>query len=194
MKHLVLSGLAIAAMLVTGTPQAAQAEGASFGIVNLSKLYQESLLGKAGISRAEALQNAALASVQQMQGKLEKARADKKTDEVAKLEKELQERVYFMQNQIKKDQEHIMTVIQDATQKAFDAYRAQNKLSAIFCENAAQGPIVLSYDPSVDVTAGVQALLDKEKIDYGDVPSLEMPARPEPENATPPAAEGDAKK
>ena len=194
MKRLVLPALAMAAMLVTGTPHTAYCEGASFGIVNLGKLYQESQLGKAAMSRSEALQGAALASVQEMQGKLEKARADKKTDEVAKLEKDLQERVYFMQNQIKKDQEHIMQVIQAATQKAFDAYRKENKLAAIFCESSSQGPVVLSYDSSVDVTAGVQAIMDKEPADYGEVPTLEMPARPEPANATPKPAEGEADK
>ncbi len=194
MKRLVLSALALTAMLISGTPQAAYCEGAAFGIVNLGKLYQESQMGKAAMSRAEAMQSAALASVQEMQNKIEKARADKKNDEVAKLEKDLQERVYFMQNQLKKDQEHIMQVIQVATQKAFDAYRTENKLAAIFCENSGQGAVVVSFDPSVDVTAGVQAILDKEPADYGELPSLEMPPRPEPKNATPPSAKSEGDK
>ena len=172
--------LAVASLLAFSSGTAALAEQAApqFGVVQLGKLYQESQLGKLGMARAEELQKKAMAELQGLQEKLEKARADKKDDEAGKIEKELQSRVYFLQNVIKQDQEHIMAVLQSATKNAFDKYSEEHGLLGIFSAET-----MLSSAQSADITAQVLTLLDKEKADYGDLPSLEMPPLPEPANA-----------
>jgi Skp family chaperone for outer membrane proteins len=149
-----------------------------FGVVQLSKLYQESQIGKQGIARVGELEGKAMALLKDLQDQLEKARKAGNEEEAGKLEKDLQARVYFLQNVIKQDQEHVMNVIQTALTKAFNQYSAEHQLFGVFSSET-----MLSSSPEADVTAAVQSILDKENTNFGDLPSLEMPKLPEPTNA-----------
>ena len=183
MNRNLVSALALVSMLALlgGCNEEAQPQkpAPQFGVVQVAKIYQESRLGKQGVARVGELEDKAMAVFTDLQAKLEKARADKNEAEVQKLEKDLQSRVYFLQNVIKQDQEHVMNVLQTEMKKAFDQCRTDNGLLGLFTEE-----VLPSYSPEVDVTDKVKAILDAGTADFGELPSLDMPALPEPANAT----------
>ena len=78
-----------------------------------------------------------------------------------------------------------MSVIQAATKSAFDKYSEEHGLLGVFSAET-----MLSSAPAADITDQVLVLLDKEKADYGELPSLEMPPLPEPDNAAPAPTDG----
>ncbi len=184
MNRNIVSALALVSMLALlgGCNEEAkpQKPAPQFGVVQMAKLYQESQLGKDGIARVGQLEDKAMAMLGGLQKDLEKARADKNEAEVARLEKELQSRVFFLQNVIKQDQEHVMNVLQTEMKKAFEKCRAEHSLFGLFSDE-----VMPSYSPEVDMTDAVKAILDADKASFGDLPSFEKPALPEPENATP---------
>lgn len=184
MNKKILAGVVAVSMLtlLSGCNEEAkpQKPEPQFGVVQVAKVYQESQLGKQGIARVGELENKAMATLKDLQDKLEKARAEKNEAEAQRLEKDLQARVYFLQNVIKQDQEHVMNVLQTEMKKAFDQCRADRNLFGLFSDD-----VVPSYSPEIDMTAAVKEILDAGKTGFGDLPSLEMPSLPEPENATP---------
>jgi len=156
-----------------------------FGVVQLSKLYQESRIGKAGFERLTALEAKAQNMLKDSVVALEKARAEGKEDEAMRIEQDLQDRVAFMQNVIRQDQEHVGNVIQTALKNAFDKYSKEHGLFGVFSTDT-----MLSSSPEVDVTAAIQTMMDSVVPAFGDLPSLDLPKLPEPANALP--AEGAA--
>lgn len=182
MNRNLVSSLALVSMLALlgGCNEEAkpQKPAPQFGVVQVAKIYQESQLGKQGIARVGELEDKAMAVFGDVQAKLEKARADKNEAEVQKLEKELQSLVYFLQNVIKQDQEHVMNVLQTEMKKAFEKCRTDHDLFGLFSEE-----VMPSYSPEVDMTDAVKTIMDANKADFGELPSLEMPALPEPANA-----------
>lgn len=184
MNRNIVSALALVSMLALlgGCNEEAkpQTPVPQFGVVQISKLYQESKLGKEGIARVGELEDKAMASLSGLQQKLEKAQTAKNEAEVQRLQKELQSRVFFLQNVIKQDQEHVMNVLQTEMKKAFEKCQTEHSLFGIFTED-----VMASYSPEVDMTEAVKAILDADPATFGELPSLEKPALPEPENATP---------
>lgn len=184
MNRNIVSALALVSMLALlgGCNEEAKPQKPvpQFGVVQISKLYQESKLGKEGIARVGELEDKAMASLSGLQQKLEKAQAAKNEAEVQRLQKELQSRVFFLQNVIKQDQEHVMNVLQTEMKKAFEKCQTEHALFGIFTED-----VMASYSPEVDMTEAVKAILDTDPATFGELPSLEKPALPEPENATP---------
>ncbi len=184
MNRNIVSALALVSMLALlgGCNEEAKPQKPvpQFGVVQISKLYQESKLGKEGIARVGELEDKAMASLSGLQQKLEKAQAAKNEAEVQRLQKELQSRVFFLQNVIKQDQEHVMNVLQTEMKKAFEKCQTEHSLFGIFTED-----VMASYSPEVDMTEAVKAILDADPATFGELPSLEKPALPEPENATP---------
>ena len=184
MNRNIVSALALVSMLALlgGCNEEAKPQKPvpQFGVVQISKLYQETKLGKQGIARVGELENKAMAVLTDLQQKVEKAQKDKNEAEVQRLQKQLQSRVYFLQNVIKQDQEHVMNVLQTELKKAFDKCQADKSLFGIFTED-----VMASYSPEVDMTEAVKAILDADPATFGELPSLEKPALPEPENATP---------
>ncbi len=184
MNRNIVSALALVSMLALlgGCNEEAKPQKPvpQFGVVQISKLYQESKLGKEGIARVGELEDKAMASLSGLQQKLEKAQAAKNEAEVQRLQKELQSRVFFLQNVIKQDQEHVMNVLQTEMKKAFEKCQTEHSLFGIFTED-----VMASYSPEVDMTEAVKAILDADPATFGELPSLEKPALPEPENAIP---------
>lgn len=150
-----------------------------FGVVQLSKLYQDSRIGKAGFERLSGLEKQAQDEIAPLIAQLEKAFAEKSED-AKRLERELQERVDFMQEVIRRDQEHVTNVLQTALRNAFDEYSKAHGLFGVFSSET-----MLSSSPEADVTAAVQSLLDAKTPDFGPLPSFERPELPIPPNATP---------
>ncbi len=191
MNRNIVSALALMSMLTLlgGCNEETKPEkpAPQFGVVQLSKVYQESKLGRQGIDRFNEVQEKAVAAMSDIQAKVEKARADKNEAELARLEQEFQSRLYFLQNVIQQDQEHVMNVLQTEAKKAMEQCRAERNLFGIF-----QDDVVPVYSPEADMTNAVKTILDAGTASFGDLPSMEQPPLPEPENATPaeePAAE-----
>lgn len=183
MNRNIVSALAIVSMLtLAGCNEETKPQKPvpQFGVVQVAKVYQESQLGKQGIARVGELEKKAMATLTDLQTAMEKARADKNDAEAERLGKELQARVYFLQNVIKQDQEHVMNVLQTEMQKAFDKCRTDKSLFGLFADE-----VVPSYSPEVDMTETVKSLIDASGATFGDLPSLDMPPLPEPENAAP---------
>ena len=105
MNRNIVSALALVSMLALlggcNEETKPQKPAPQFGVVQVSKLYQESKLGKQGIARVGELEEKAMAMLGGLQKDLEKARAEKNEAEAKRIEKELQARVYFLQNVIK---------------------------------------------------------------------------------------------
>ncbi|WP_298068354.1 OmpH family outer membrane protein [uncultured Mailhella sp.] len=181
-KHLASAAVIVSLLALLGgcNEEQPQKPAPQFGVVQLSKLYQDSNLGKAGMERLNDLQNKAMGTLKGLQDELEKARAAKDEAAAGKLEKDLQAHVYFLQNVVKQDQEHVSNVVQTELTKAFDKYREEHGLLGVFPSEA-----LVSVSPAADITAAIQTLVDQAKPDFGPLPSLEMPPLPEPANAEP---------
>ena len=184
MNKRIASAIVIASMfaLLGGCVEEKQPQkpAPQFGVVNLAKLYQESKIGQMGTDRMNQLEAQAMKQLEGVQDQIAKARANQNEAEAARLEQELQSRVYFIQDAIKQDQEHVMNVLQTEFRKAFDSYRDANGLLGLFSADS-----MLSSNASIDVTEGVKGILNAAPVSFGDLPSLEMPSLPEPANAAP---------
>ena len=188
MKKIFLSAVAIAAMLalLAGCNEKKQEQKPlpQFGVVQISKLFQDSRVGKAGFERLAELEKQAQAELKQSLDAMEKARAEGKAEELERIERKVQEHVAYMQEVIRQDQEHVGNVIQTVMKNVFERYSKEHGLFGIFSEES-----MVSASPEVDITAQIMQELEKVEPAFGDLPSLELPKLPEPINALP--AEGE---
>ena len=188
MKKIFLSAVAITAMLalLAGCNEKKQEQKPvpQFGVVQISKLFQDSRIGKAGFERLSELEKQAQGTLKVALDAMEKARAEDKAEELARIERDVQERVAYMQEVIRQDQEHVGNVIQTVMKNVFERYSKEHGLFGIFSEES-----MVSASPEVDITAQIMQELEKVEPAFGDLPSLELPKLPEPINAFP--AEGE---
>ena len=187
MKKLLISVISVISMLalLSGCHEERQAQkpAPQFGVVQIAKLYQDSRIGKAGFERLGELESKAQGVLKEALASLEKARSEQNEEEAARIESRLQEHVAFMQEVIRRDQEHVGNVIQTVLKNVFDKYSQDHGLFGIFsAEN------MLSSSPEADVTDQIMAMIDKVEPAFGDLPSFDLPKLPEPANALP--AEG----
>ena len=190
MKKLLISVISVISMLalLSGCheEQQAQKPAPQFGVVQIAKLYQDSRIGKAGFERLGELESKAQGVLKEALASLEKARSEQNEEEAARIEGRLQEHVAFMQEVIRRDQEHVGNVIQTVLKNVFDKYSQDHGLFGIFsAEN------MLSSSPEADVTDQIMAMIDKVDPAFGDLPSFDLPKLPEPANALP-AEDGQA--
>lgn len=180
-----LASLALIVMVGADAPARAASDAAKlpFGVVNAAKLYQESTPGKAGVARLEKLQNDAMAKLETMQADLKKAQDAKDDATAERLQVEMQGAVYAFQNALSAEQENVVSNIQAALEKSLEQYRTSRGLSGIFSSET-----MLSYSPDADVTDGVMELFNKQTVDFGPEPKLEVPAAPAKPDALAPAA------
>ncbi|MBO6001860.1 MAG: OmpH family outer membrane protein, partial [Mailhella sp.] len=187
MKKHILPIIAITSMLCMfhDSPALADQPAIPFGIVQITKVYQESQGARLAAERTNQLQKAAAEKLQSIKDDLEKANAANNKELSGKLQKEYDAHIYFYQNVLKQEQEHVFGIFQGAVTNAMEKYRKEHHLSAIF-----SAEYMMSFAPEADITAPLIELLDAEKIEYGELPSLTMPPLPEPANAAAPKAEG----
>ena len=187
MKKLLISVISAISMLalLSGCHEERQSQkpAPQFGVVQIAKLYQDSRIGKAGFDRLGELESKAQGVLKESLASLEKARSEQNEEEAARIEGRLQEHVAFMQEVIRRDQEHVGNVIQTVLKNVFDKYSQEHGLFGIF-----SAEIMLSSSPEADVTDQIMAMIDKVEPAFGDLPSFDLPKLPEPANALP--AEG----
>lgn len=187
-----LASLALAVLMGVSGPARAASDVAKvpFGVVNAAKLYQESVPGKAGVARLEKLQNDAMAKLEAMQTDLKKAQDAKDDATAERLQVEIQGAVYAFQNALTSEQENVVSKLQAALEKSLEQYRAGHGLFGLFSSET-----MLSYNPDADVTDGVMELFNKQTVDFGPEPGMDIPAAPAKPDALAPAdATAPAKK
>lgn len=184
MKRIFLAAVASLTLIVPGgwSDAAHAADKASFGVVNAATLYQDSTHGKAGMARLEKLQNDAMSRLEAMRADLVKAQEDKDEAAVQRLQVEMQGAAYTFQSLLSTEQENVVSIMQAALEKSLEQYRGEHKLFAIFSSET-----ILSFSPDADVTQGVLALFNRQTVDFGPEPSLELPAAPAPADTPSPA-------
>lgn len=191
----ILSMVLLAGALLTGCNQAESA-APGVAVVDTARVFRDSEVGKAGVKFLEGMHDKMQVDLNSIQEALQK----NPTDQAA--QQKLQETYMDFQQRMGAEQQNVITLINDAAQRAMDSYRTQNKLQIIVGSESA-----LSYDKAVDVTAGVIAELNKQKVEFkatqpegkpaeaapaagdkGSVKADDKAAKPAPsQNATKPA-------
>jgi outer membrane protein len=155
----------------------------SVAVVDSSRVFKESGPGKAGIKHLETLHESMQEELNSLQQELQK----KPDDET--LQQKLQEKYLVYQQRIGAEQQQVISVLNEAIQKALDACRSRRNLSLILGTDA-----VLSYGPAADITDTVIAEVNKSDVSFKpiepDQSGANAPAEPAPEkNDAPPPAE-----
>lgn len=168
-------------------PACQQSEGKdsapALAIVDMARVMRDSEPGKAGVQFLETMQAAMQKELDAIQQKLEKDSANEA------LQQELQQVLMTSQQRIQAEQQNVVTILYDTTQRVINNYREQQGLALILAAEAAA-----AYSTSADVTNAIIAALNKQNISFK--PVTEAPAKPAaPEAASQPdnAASPDGK-
>lgn len=154
------------AVLLTGCNQP---KGGTVGVVNTSRVYQESDAGKAGVKYLESLHGEMQGELTKMQEELQKNPGEDTTRKFQQLYAELQQRLGA-------EQQQVITKLNESLQRVLDSYRAQKGLDVIIGSET-----VLSASPAADITNEVIAEMNKTQVSFQSM---------KPEAKTAPAANG----
>ena len=167
MKNHILPIIAITSMLCMfhDSPARADQPAMPFGIVQITKVYQESQGARLAAERTNQLQKAAAEKLQSIKDDLEKANAANDKERSGKLQKEYDAHIYFYQNVLKQEQEHVFGVFQGAVTNAMEKYRKEHHLSAIF-----SAEYMMSFAPEADITAPLSNFLMRKRSNTANCP------------------------
>lgn len=176
------SMLLLAGALLAGCNQA-ESSAPSVAVVDTARVFRDSDAGKAGVKFLEGMHEKMQAELNGIQESL----AKNPNDQAA--QQKLQETYMDFQQRMGAEQQNVLTQLNDVAQRAMDNYRTQNKLQVILGSEAA-----LSFDKAVDVTTGVIAEMNKQKVEFkATQPEAAKPAAPEAAPADMPAAKATDK-
>ena len=149
-----LSVMLLAGVLLTGCIQSEPA-APTVGVVDTARVFRDSDAGKGGVKFLEGLH-------EKMQGELNAIQdtLQKNPNDMAAQAK-LQETYMSLQQRMGAEQQNVITLLNDAAQRAMDTYRTQKKLLIVLGSEAA-----LSFDKAVDITAEVIAEMNKQKLEF----------------------------
>ena len=176
----------IALMTLTGCIPSEPA-APKVAVVDTARVFRDSEPGKAGVKFLEGMQEGMQRELNSLQDQLQKKPED------AALQQKLQETYMSLQQRMGAEQQNVITLLNDAIQRAMDSYRARKQLDVILTNEAA-----LSYSKAVDVTADIIAEFNTHKLtftpvipeDSKETAKEAAPAKPEP---APKAEEAPAK-
>lgn len=177
----ILSMMLLAGVLLTGCNQA-ESSAPGVAVVDTARVFRDSEVGKAGVKFLEGMHDKMQVELNTIQETLQK----NPTDQAA--QQKLQETYMDFQQRMGAEQQNVITLINDAAQRAMDNYRTQNKLQIIVGSESA-----LSYDKAVDVTAGVIAELNKQKVEFKATQPEGKPAEAAPAAPAAPGGKTDDK-
>lgn len=180
MRRMVFFPVLLAGLLLAGCFQS-EAPGPKVGVVDTARVFRDSEPGKAGVKFLESLHETMQSELNVIQENLQKKPED------ASIQQKLQETYMAFQQRMGAEQQNVISLLNDATQRAMDAYRAQKKLDILLGSEAA-----LSFNKSVDVTNEVIAELNKQKVEFKPVQPEEPKAEAAPQQA-PAASDAPAK-
>ena len=171
MRTTLFFSMLLMGLLLVGCNQS-EPTGPSIGVVDTARVFRDSEPGKAGVKFLEGLHEKMQAEPNSIQENLQK----KPEDEA--LQQKLQATYMSFQQRMSTEQQNVITLLNDATQRAMDAYRNQKKLDVILGSESA-----LSYAKNVDVTTDIIAELNKQKVDFKPVQAEEAKTAPAPVEA-----------
>jgi outer membrane protein len=169
--------IAVAAVIASGgsVPSTASAED-KIAIVDVQRVVNESIIGKAAKSNMESQIQKAKVKLSNLQADLEKGKADlqkqsavlsgsaleERKESLGKKQVEVQRTYQDMQEQLAKANEKEIRKVVDEIQKIVDEIADDKGYSFIF-EKDRQA--VIYANPQIDITQDVVKLLDKRKVD-----------------------------
>lgn len=163
-----------AAMLLAGCNQP-EKSAPSVAVVDTARVFRDSEPGKAGVKFLESLQ-------EKMQGELNALQETlQKNPEDQAAQQKLQETYMNFQQRMGAEQQNVITLLNDATQRVLNEYRKEKNLEILLTSEAA-----LSFDESVDVTNDIIAALNKRKVTFKPI----VPETAREPAATAPATSG----
>lgn len=169
MKKLFLISLTSCFILLTAfAVQQAHAKQ-EIAFVDTVSILQESEMGKAATGRLTTLQENIVKNLEGLEAK--RAEAEKNKDDVnlKRYGSDMQTYAYNMQSVIEQEQERIFTQVASKLTEIINLYRKNNELTAIFNKRD-----IVSSDDSADVTAKIMELFNKEKVDFGPLPNIDI--------------------
>ena len=147
---------------------------ANVGVVNPTRLFQDSVSGKAGIDHLKGMESAMQEQLVAAQSALEKAPSDEG------LRARFQQIFVGYQQIVSTEQQKVVESVNTQIQKALDAYREQKRMVVIMNTES-----VLTYAPAADVTDAIIAEMNKEPVTFTPVKLDPLDVTP-----TPPATKG----
>lgn len=179
MRRMMFVPVLVMMTMLTGCLQGESAAPA-IGVVDTARIFRDSDAGKAGVKFLEGMQAKMQAELTAIQEILQKNPEDQAAQQ------KLQETYMGFQQRMGAEQQNVVTLLNDATQRVLDSYRQQKKLTVILAQES-----TLSVDKNVDVTADVIAELNKQKVEFKAI-TPEAPAPAPAAEATKPAAAAPA--
>ncbi|MFV0422828.1 OmpH family outer membrane protein [Oleidesulfovibrio sp.] len=163
-KHvvLVIVTLIVAAML-SGCNQAAKTSP-SVGVVDMTRVYEESTAAKAGQQYLETLAEEARKEFEGMQADLKGAEGNEEATQ------KVSEAVNDLRNRINAAQQRVMVALDDGLKGVLQAYRTSKGFDVLIHKESA-----ISYSQSIDVTDDIIAELNKVTLDFNDKNATEAP-------------------
>lgn len=146
------------------------------GVVEISRLYQESKIGLAGVDHFSRLQTTALAQLQQLQADYQTAVEAEDEAKAQRLQIELQGMAYAFQAMMDNEQETAIAMLSATVKQAMDQYLAENNLQIIMTNDSVQ-----SFAAELEITDAVLALLNTFNFDYGPGPDFSLPSHEDDE-------------
>ena len=178
----------VAGLMLTGCIPTEPA-APTVGVVDTARVFRDSDAGKAGVKFLEGLNEQMMGELNSIQDVVQKNPNDQAAQQ------KLQETYVGLQQRMGAEQQNVITLLNDAVQRAMDTFRGQKKLLVILGSESA-----LSYDKSVDVTTEVIAELNKQKVEFKATqpeaakPAVEAaPAAPAAEDKSEKAAPAEKK-
>lgn len=151
--------LFFAAIFLLAAPNGMAETAFRAGVADVARLMKESVPGKEGIKYLESQQQKYQKELDVIQDRLEKD----PTDEASM--KELQQLYTVSQQRIQAEGQNVASLIFDTVQKVLDNYRAEKGLDVILSQDT-----IASFDPKIDITSEIMAILDKQKIEFKPLP------------------------
>lgn len=139
--------------------------GAKVGVVNPSRLFQDSESGKAGIAHLKKIETDMQAQLTTAQELLKKSPDDEA------LRSRFQQVFAGYQQLISAEQQKVVESINNQIQAALERCRARKKMTAIL-----NGESALAYAPEADVTDAVLAEMNSEPLRFAPIELEELSA------------------
>lgn len=152
--------------------------GAKVGVVNPSRLFQDSASGKAGIAHLKKIETDMQAQLTTAQEILKKSPDDEA------LRSRFQQVFAEYQQLISAEQQKVVESINNQIQAALESCRARKRMTAIL-----NGESALAYAPDADVTDAVLAEMDSAPLHFAPVELEALEASGKSTSAPTPAKE-----
>lgn len=138
------------------------------GIVNINRILVDSEPGRSAAKYIDNLQDSLREQANALQQKMLKAsdnNTDDKDPKKEALQKEVQMEYMRLQNKMQAEQQNVNNILNDVVHRVVEKYRSDNGFSIIIFSDVA-----LSFEEKVDVTAGITAAMNKEKVVFKPLP------------------------